>query len=288
VGEKKTTTTLTINDRGKISYSFLDDIKVSGLTASQLDRLLTEKLSAYVKKPRIDILVKEFGSKFATIIGELSALRSNTTSQAASGRINLEGKTSLMDLIALAGGYTVDADIKNVKLIRKGKSYLLNVYDIIERGDESQNVIIEEGDVVNIPELPEFGERVYVMGEVNRQGIYPLDDAQDLLAAIALAGSFTRLAKEENTLIVRGYQGKKKTLVMMADIDALFTKADLSQNVRLKDGDLIYVPRMLIGDINDWIDNTKPLLDFVFYPREYMDDYFMRDYLHLDRFHSKP
>jgi hypothetical protein len=32
-------------------------------------------------------------------------------------------------------------------------------------------------------------------------------------------------------------------------------KADLSQNVRLKDGDLVYVPRMLIGDINDWIIN---------------------------------
>jgi len=37
-------------------------------------------------------------------------------------------------LIALGGGYTLDGDIKNVKLVRKGKSYLINLYDIIEKG----------------------------------------------------------------------------------------------------------------------------------------------------------
>ena len=262
VGDKRTTTTLTVNSRGTISYSFLDDIEVAGLTPSQLDRFLTRKLSAYIRNPRIDILVKEFNSKTATIIGELSALRSTTTGRTQSGRTNLQGKTNLMDLIALAGGYTVDADIKNVKLIRKGKAFLLNVYDILEKGDETQNVIIDDGDVVNVPELPEFGERVYVMGEVNVQGIYALKDAKDLLGAISLAGSFTRLAKEENTLVVRGYEQGKKPLVMMADLNALLRKDDLAQNVTLKDRDLVYVPRMLIGDINDWIANTTPLLEF--------------------------
>ncbi|MFH1490783.1 MAG: polysaccharide biosynthesis/export family protein [Pseudomonadota bacterium] len=284
VGDKRNTTTLTVNSRGTMSYSFLDDIEVAGLTPSQLDRLLTRKLSAYVRNPRIDILVKEFNSKTATIIGELSALRSTTTGKTQSGRTNLKGKTNLMDLIALAGGYTIDADIKNVKLIRKGKAFLLNVYDILEKGDETQNVIIDDGDVVNVPELPEFGERVYVMGEVNVQGIYALKDAKDLLGAISLAGSFTRLAKEENTLVVRGYEQGKKPLVMMADLNALLTKADLAQNVTLKDGDLVYVPRMVIGDINDWIANTMPLLDFLFYPNDFETRYSTRKYLHINRF----
>ena len=285
VGDTRKITTLTVNSRGKISYSFLDDIEVAGLTPSQLDNRLTKKLSAYIRKPRIDILVKEFKSKSATIVGELSALR--TASSSASGRINLQGKTSLMDLIALAGGYTVKADIKKVKLIRDGESYLVNVYDILEKGDETQNVIIADGDVVSIPELPELGERVFVMGEVKSQGIYSLKEAQDLLSAIALAGSFTRLAKEENTLIVRGYEGKKP-LVMMSDLNALLRKADLAQNITLADGDLVYVPRMLIGDINDWLDNTKPLLDFLFYPKDFQDNFFFKNYLHLDRLKNKP
>ena len=191
-----------------------------------------------------------------------------------------------MDLIALAGGYTVDADVKRVKLIRSGKTFFINLYDIIEKGDASLNVIIDDGDVVDIPELPEYGERVYVMGEVAIQGVYPLEDAQDLLAAISLAGSITRLAKEENTLVVRAQESGKEPLVMMADMKALLRKADLSQNVRLQDGDLVYVPRMLIGDINDWIANTMPLLDFLLYPAEFEQEYFLRKYLHFDRRHN--
>ena len=268
-GDKVATTTATVDSRGRVSYSFLDHLKVEGLTPSQLDELLTAKLSAYVRTPRISVLVKEFNSKSANIIGEFSSLRNVSYGKGASGRINLRGKTTLTDLIALGGGYTLDGDIKNIKLVRKGKSYLINLYDIIEKGDENQNVIIDEGDVVSIPELPTFGERVYVLGEVNSQGIYPLKEAQDLLAALALAGNTNRLAKEENTLIVRGYEPGKPPLVMMADVKSLLRKADISQNVRLRDGDLVYVPRMLIGDINDWIINITPLLEVFLYPGKY-------------------
>ncbi len=272
-GDKVTTTTVTVDSRGRISYSFLDHLKVEGLTSSQLDELLTSKLSAYVRAPRISVLVKECNSKGAIVIGEFSSLRNVSWGKANSGRINLKGRTSLTDLIALGGGYTLNADIKNVKLVRKGKSYLINLYDIIEKGDENQNVIIDEGDVVNIPELPTYGERVYVLGEVNNQGIYSLKEAQDLLAALALSGNTTRQAKEENTLIVRGYEPGKPPLVMMADVKALLRKADISQNVRLRDGDLVYVPRMLIGDINDWIINMTPLLNLLLYPGEFEDYY---------------
>jgi polysaccharide export outer membrane protein len=274
IGETVNTTQVTVNSRGKISYSFIDDLDVAGLTPSQLDGLLTKELSNYVRRPRVDILVKEFNSKSATVIGELSFLRASSyAGKGASGRINLKGKTHLTDLIAQAGGYTVDADIRNVRLVRGGRSYLINLYDVLEKGDENQNVVIESGDVVTIPELPVFGERVYVMGEVNKQGIYPLDDAQDLLAALALAGSFTKLAKEEYTLIVRGYEPGKEPLVMMADVNALFRQADLSQNVRLRDGDLVYVPRMQIGDVNDWIANATPLLELILYPGEFAAKY---------------
>ena len=266
IGDKVRTTKVTVNSRGRISYSFIDDLEAVGLTSSELDRLLTRKLSSYIRNPRIDILVKEFKSKKATVIGEFAALRTQQIHRAASGTIYLKGKTTLLDLIGQAGGYTVDGDIKSTRLIRGGRTYVINLFDIIEKGDLTQNVIIDDGDTVDIPELPEFGERVYVMGEVVKQGIYPLKDAQDLLAALSLAGSITRLAKEENTLIVRGYEQGKEPLVMMSDVKALLRKADLGQNIRLQDGDLVYVPRMLIGDINDWINNTKPLLELLLYP----------------------
>jgi protein involved in polysaccharide export with SLBB domain len=273
-GDRVKSTTVTVDARGRISYSFIDNLPVIGLTPSEAERLLISKLSDYVRNPRINVLVKEFNSKSATVIGEFSVLRSVTyAAKAASGRINLKGRTTLTDLIALAGGYTVQGDIRRIQLIRKGQSYVINLYDILEKADESQNAIIDNGDVVNIPELPEYGERVYVLGEVNMQGVYPLKQAQDLLAALSLAGSYTKLAKEENTLVVRGYEAGKPPIVMMADVKALLRKADLSQNIRLKDGDLVYVPRMLIGDINDWIINMTPLLELLLYPGRF-DSYY--------------
>jgi polysaccharide export outer membrane protein len=192
-----------------------------------------------------------------------------------------------MDLIVKAGGYSFDADVRRIRVLRGGKTYRVNLYDIIEKGDQRQDIIIDDGDVVVIPELPIFGERVYVLGAVHEQGVYDLKNAQDLLAALSLAGSYTPLAKEENTLIVRGYGQGEKPLVMMADVKALLRKADLSQNVVLKDGDLVYVPRMRIGDINDWIENTMPLLNILLYPAAFEGAYSNRHYLHIDRHHHR-
>ncbi len=285
IGEKRSIETVTVNNRGRISYSFIDNLAVAGLTPSEVDDLLTKKLSNYIKNPRIDVLVKEFKSKSALLLGEFSFLRAGagTQTRAESGRMYLKGRTTLMDLIAQAGGYTEDADIKVTRLIRGGRTYIINLFDIIEKGDATQNFIIDDGDIIDMSELPEFGERVYVLGEVINQGVYSLRDAQDLVGAIALAGSITRLATEENTLIVREYEPGKKPLVMMADLRAILRQGDLSQNIPLEDGDLVYVPRMLIGDINDWIANTTPLLDFLLYPKRLQDAYSTRNYLHINR-----
>ena len=160
IGDKMNTTSVTVNNRGTISYSFLDDLEAGGLTPTELDREITEGLSSYIRNPRIDVLVKEFNSKSAMVLGEFASLRTTNYMQAGSGRISLKGKTTLLDLIAEARGYTVDADIKNTKLIRGGQTYMINLFDIIEKGDVSQNVIINDGDTVEIPELPKFGERV--------------------------------------------------------------------------------------------------------------------------------
>jgi protein involved in polysaccharide export with SLBB domain len=59
----------------------------------------------------------------------------------------------------------------------------------------------------------------------------------------------------------------------MADLKAILRKGDLSQNIPLNNGDLVYVPRMKIADINDWIENTIPLLNILLYPAQFRDSY---------------
>ncbi len=272
IGSEHKTYLVIVRSDGTISYSFVDDLPVEGFTVREIDEKLTERLSAFVRKPRIDILVKEFNSKSALVMGEIGSLR-YAQYQVISGRYFLKGKTKLLDLLVMAGGYTKDADIKKVKLIRGDKIYYINLYDLIYRGEVEQNVIIDDGDVVDVPELPEFGERVYVLGEVNRQGVYSLEDTPDLLAALSFAGSYTRTAVEENTIIIRGYQPGKKPMILTADINAILTKGDIAQNIALMDGDIVYLPRSTIGDINEFIINTVPLLDYLLYPGQYRDAY---------------
>ena len=272
IGSEHKTDLVIVRSDGTISYSFVDDLPVEGLTAQEVDEELTEWMSGFVRKPRIDIIVKEFNSKSALVMGEIGALR-YAYYQAASGKYFLKGKTTLLDLLVMAGGYTKDADIKKVKLIRGDEIYYINLYDLIYRGEVEQNIIIDDGDVVDVPELPEYGERIYVLGEVNRQGVYSLKDTPDLLAALSFAGSYTRTAVEENTIIIRGYQPGKKPMILTADINAILTKGDIGQNIALMDGDIVYLPRSSIGDINEFIINSVPLLDYLLYPGKYRDAY---------------
>jgi protein involved in polysaccharide export with SLBB domain len=278
IGSEHSLDTVIVRSDGTISYSFIDDFPVEGLTVSEIDERLTERLSAFIRTPRIDIVVKEFKSKSALVMGEIGSLR-YAQNQAVSGRIYLKGKTTLLDLLVMAGGYTKDADIKKVKLIRGDNIFYINLYDLIYRGEVEQNVIIDDGDVIDVPELPEYGERVYVLGEVNNQGIYSLKDVPDLLAALSFAGSYTETGIEENTLIIRDYKPGQKPLILTADIGEILKKGDISQNIPLKDGDIVYVPRSIIGDINEFIINTVPLLDYLLYPGKYRDAYGSYDHL---------
>jgi len=167
-----------------------------------------------------------------------------------------------------------NADMRNVELLREGKRYTLNLYDVMFKGAADQNVIIAGGDIVTVPELPVFGERVYVLGEVNAQGIYRLKDASDLLASLSLAGGPTRLAIKSDIKIIRGYQERKNDpTILSASYDDITKQGDISQNVPLRNGDIVWVPRILIGDVNEFIVNTIPLLDYLLYPARYRDAY---------------
>lgn len=269
---KPTIDTVTVNADGTISYSFLDTIMVANLSAMQVDQLLTEKLGQYMRRVRLDVLVKEYHSKSALLNGEINAA-TNLNIKAGAGKYILQGKTTILDFIVMAGGTTENSDLKNVELLRDGEHYTIDLYAAMFKGDGRQNVIIDHGDVVTVPKLPALAERVYVFGEVNRVGVFALEEATDLLAAISLAGGITGVAQEQDVRIIRGYKRGEEPVTLTANLDALMKDGDVSQNIQLAHGDVVYVTRTKIGDINEFIRNTIPLLDYLLYPRDYRDAY---------------
>lgn len=252
---------------GKISYSFIDNITVSGNTAGEVNDILTEALKKYIREPRLEIVIKEYKSKNVLLFGQINILQQGTSGP---GKYPLIGKTRVLDLVVTAGGAisgkdTGNADLRQVELVRRGKRYTLNLYNAMFRGDISDNVILDSGDIVTVPEMPTFAERVYVFGQVTSQGILKLKDSQDLLTAIALSGGTTSVAVKTDIKIIREYEERQgKPVIFSADLDQILLQGDLAQNIRLKDGDVIYVPRSVIGDINEFIANISPMLDFIY------------------------
>jgi polysaccharide export outer membrane protein len=173
-GAKSTPYNAVVRPDGKISYSYMDDITVTGCTCHEVDEILTNALKKYIREPRIDVVVKEYKSKSALLFGQINRLE---TGISGPGKYPLKGKTRILDLIVIAGGPIAgeefaNADLRKVEVVRKGKSYTVNLYKAMFKGDMSQNIVIDDGDIVTVPELPTYGERVYVFGEVNTQGIY--------------------------------------------------------------------------------------------------------------------
>jgi len=90
-------------------------------------------------------------------------------------------------------------------------------------------------------------QKVLVLGEVNRPGVFPVEGPMRALEAIALAGGFTQDAETKTVLLIRGDPQQPELYTLALD-RTLFRGAP-GENVRLQPGDIVYVPAMPIADV---------------------------------------
>lgn len=130
---------------GKISFPLAGDIPAVDLSFSQLKERLTQRLKEYIKYPVISISLKKLGGKKIIVLGEV-------------GRPNVylvTGRRTVLEAIALAGGFTRDAVPSSVILIRGGfqapKGRRLNLTRAIDRAEAEQNIALEPEDIIYVP-----------------------------------------------------------------------------------------------------------------------------------------
>jgi protein involved in polysaccharide export with SLBB domain len=83
------------------------------------------------------------------------------------------------------------------------------------------------------------------------------------------------LAVKSDIKVIREFRERGgKPIILSANYNDILKRGDLSQNIKLQSGDVVYVPRMFIGDINEFIANTTPLLNYLLIPASYRDKYF--------------
>jgi polysaccharide export outer membrane protein len=120
--------------------------------------MLTHELSKYFKKVKLDVRVLSFQSHRAAVVGEVKTPGIQAMT---------ETPLTVAEAISRAGGASDNADLSNVALARAGKLYKLDVLALYETGGVKQNLLLQDGDVLNIPDRKD--NKVFVMGEVGRQ-----------------------------------------------------------------------------------------------------------------------
>lgn len=160
---------------------------------------------------------------------------------------------------------------KQIQIDPYGKIYYPLIGEIAAAGKSAKTIreLIEKGlskyyvnPVVNVDVAKLQSRRIYVLGEVTRPGNFYLDRKMSVLEAISLSGGFTNDAKKENILVMRTGEVPKK--LYKFDMDLALDKGDTRQNITLQDGDIVYVPALVIADIARYgrymTDILRPLL----------------------------
>jgi len=130
---------------GKISVPLANDIQASGLTTQQLQDQIAEKLKEFISAPVVTVTVVRISSQSVSIVGEV----------ARPGVYALAAPMTVLELLARAGGVTLDAKTKKIKIIRKEKEktvqFMFNYNDIKSGKGLETNILLKSGDVVIVP-----------------------------------------------------------------------------------------------------------------------------------------
>lgn len=143
--EKELSGDVPVRPDGRISLPLLNDVEAAGLTPEQLRLRLTKAADEFLEEPTVTVMVKQINSRKVFITGQISK----------PGPYPLMGPTTVIQLIAMAGGVLEYAKEKNIIITRseKGKSVSLRFnYDEFKQGKRlEQNIELKPGDTVIVP-----------------------------------------------------------------------------------------------------------------------------------------
>jgi len=132
---------------GRISLPLIGDVGAAGRTAAELAGAIAEKLKEFKENPQVSIVVKEVNSYAIYVLGEISK----------PGKYPLKSKTTLLQAITLASGFTPAAARNKIVVFRFGEQGGKDIKikasydDIIMRDESPQNIQLKPGDTIVVP-----------------------------------------------------------------------------------------------------------------------------------------
>lgn len=139
--------TVTVRPDGKISLPLIGDVSVVGKTTVQLADEISGRLKEYKENPQVTILVKEVNSYAIYVLGEVTK----------PGKFPLKSKTTLLQAITIASGFTPTAARNKIVVFRFAKDGIGQIKikasydDIVLREGSNQNIELKPGDQIVVP-----------------------------------------------------------------------------------------------------------------------------------------
>jgi polysaccharide biosynthesis/export protein len=137
------TRTVPVRPDGKVSLPLLNDVQAAGLTALELREVLARKLADYMPSPEVSVIVSDIRSFKVSIIGEVSR----------PGRLELRSWTTVLDALALAGGFTQFAARSKIVILQpEGKTMKRIPFNYNKAlNGEQENFYLRNGDIIMVP-----------------------------------------------------------------------------------------------------------------------------------------
>ncbi len=147
--EPELSTTARVTPRGEINLPLLGNVKVQGMTIFALQQDVTRQLEAdYLVNPQVQVSIQSYHNRTVSVTGAVN--------KPGSYQMAAEKSYKLMDLVAMAGGFSKVANISKVRIIRSGQNGQQATIEVnaksIVKGNESKDVEIYPNDVIFVPE----------------------------------------------------------------------------------------------------------------------------------------
>lgn len=158
-GQRDDSKTYTITPQGELIIKGMEPITASGLTVGALRDRLENETARNLSNSTVFVSVKSLRQIAVTVMGEVTH----------PGVFTLNPFQTVLDALAMAKGISKNGSLRNIKLLRAGKTVPLDFYKLLMQGDLGTPLQLRDGDKIMVPVL---GETIAIAGDVKRPGIY--------------------------------------------------------------------------------------------------------------------
>jgi polysaccharide biosynthesis/export protein len=235
----------TIDRDGCVTLPLAGRLHLEGLTVPQAQELMRTSLSQYVRDPEVGISLLQAKNEGISITGSV----------ARPGVYQLAQGKTLVAILMAAGGIQQNAGPWAIIMrpLTSGRISLpaahddsthkfslaeVNVREVMGLQHSAENIEMMPGDTVSVPEA----QMVYVVGDVNKPGGFPVNDEQQTTALqlLAMAGGPLRSAAPEKAKVLRSSRNGQKPILISINLKQLLRGK--SPDLRLQPSDVLFVP----------------------------------------------